>query len=350
MTPPLAEPDRLPRLIRALSTPEAYPHPVGPIEVRQTHISCVFLAGDFAYKLKKPIDFGFLDYSRLEARVHFAEEELRINRRLAPSVYLGLEWVRERDGRLGFFADGSPFEVAVKMRRLPDDATFLARLRRGVLSASDLGELAELLVAFYGRAERGPSAVTNASLAMVAANARENFTQLEPFRGAWLPDAELDELRRLTERGLDALGPLIEARARSHACETHGDLRLEHVYRLGEAPSDLVVIDAVEFSDRLRFADPAADLAFLVMELEREGAAALAQGFLERYVESSKDAELLPLIPFYVAYRALVRAKIECFKTEASELPATERQEAPGRVRSHLDLARRSLLRFGAHA
>lgn len=350
MTPRPAEGDELPSLLRALSRPEAYAHPVAAVEVRQTHISCVFLAGDFAYKLKKPKDFGFLDYSRLEDRVHFAEEEVRINRRLAPDVYLGLEWVRGGPAGPRLGGQGPVLDVLVKMRRLPDEATFLSRLRAGALGPGDLEELAARLVPFYAAAERGPRARSNAAASTVASNARENFDQLAPFAGRFLTEDELAELRGWTESWLRALTPLIESRAATRACETHGDLRLEHVYRLGPGAGGLVVIDAVEFSDRLRYADPAADLAFLVMELEREGAPSLGRRFVEHYVALSEDAELPRLIPFYVGYRALVRAKIELFKTEAPELPEEERRAAPARARPLLDLARRSLLAARADA
>lgn len=348
MTPRPDEPSRLVALIAALSRPQAYPHPVSGVEVRQTHISCVFLAGPFAYKLKKPIDFGFLDYSRLEDRVRFAEEEVRINRRLAPAVYLGLEWVREGPAGLGLGGEGPKVDVLVKMRRLPDEATFLARVRSARLAPLDLEQLAERLVPFYAAAERGPRAARYASVEVVRANALENFDQLSPFSGPSLPKDELAALRVATERRIDALSPLIEARAASHACETHGDLRLEHVYRLGDGVEGLVVIDGVEFSERLRFADPAADVAFLVMELEREGEALLAERFIARYVALSGDTELPRLLPLYVSYRALVRAKIELFKTEELELPSEDRAAAPRRARVLVDLARRLLLGAGA--
>lgn len=343
MPPPL-EMVELPRLIEALSRPEAYSHPVDEVLVRQTHISCVFLAGPYAYKLKKPVDLGFLDYRRLAQRVHFCEEEVRINRRLAQDVYIGTEWVRQRDGGLFFFGEGARVEVAVKMKRLPDAATFLGRLRAGAAVVSDYEQLADLLGSFYRSAERGPRAEENASLEVVAGNVRENFTQLMPFAGECFDEARLEAIRVQTELQLSRLGPLIARRAMSHACETHGDLRLEHVYRLAPGLSGLVVIDGVEFSERFRFADPAADIAFMVMELEREGAGELGRALVDRYVQISGDEEMRRLIPFYVAYRALVRAKIACFKTKEPELPVAVREAGPARVRAYLELARASLL------
>ena len=341
---PLPEGEGLLRLIEALSHPKAYPHPVDRVEIRQTHISCVFLAGDYVYKVKKPVDLGFVDYLRLEDRRHFCEEEVRINRRLAPEVYLGTEWIRARDGALYFFGDGARIEIAVKMKRLPDSATFFERLRSGAGVVSDYEQLADLLWPFYRSAQRGPSAAQNAGLEVVAQNVRENFTQLSPFGGDCYEPALLEALRLESEAKLTKLGPTIQARSLTHACETHGYLRLEHVYRLGPGVSGLRVIDAVEFSERFRFSDPAADLAFLVMELEREGEAELGRAFLERYVTISGDREILRLMPFYVAYRALVRAKVACFKRTEAEIPAAVRDAVPRRVAAYLEIARRSLL------
>ena len=166
------------RIIEALSKPEAYPHEVDAVQIRQTHISVVFLAGAFAYKLKKPVDLGFLDFTTLEKRRHFCEEEVRLNRRLATAVYLGVVPITRRTGVIE--GDGEVVEWAVKMARLPEGTSLLDRLRRGEVDARLIETLAERVAAFHAAAERGPRVAAFGRFDVVAGNARENFDQAAP--------------------------------------------------------------------------------------------------------------------------------------------------------------------------
>lgn len=312
----------LPDLIALLSRPEAYPHPVPSVEVRQTHISVVFLAGEFAYKLKKPVDLGFLDFTTLAKRRHFCDEETRLNRRLAPGVYLGVVPVT-RDGIEG---RGEVIEWTVKMARLPDEASLRWHVRHGEVTPQQVEGLAERIAEFHRAAEANERVASFGRFEVVAANARENFAQSRGHVGTTVSRAVFERLEALTEAALARLRPVIEARAdRGVPQDTHGDLRLEHVYLL---PVGLAIIDCVEFAERFRYADPVADAAFLVMDLLAEGRPDLARAFTEAYSDASGDGEGRQLLPFYVAYRAAVRGKVQGMKASEPEVPATERATA----------------------
>jgi uncharacterized protein len=326
----------LPDLLARLADPVAYPTPPERVEVRQTHISAVFLAGDVAYKLKKPVNLGFLDFSTLERRRHFCEEEVRLNRRLAPHVYLGVVPVVRDGDRLRVEGGGEAVEWAVKMVRLPAGASLLDRVRRG--EAVDVGRLARFLANFHRTAAAGPEVADGGRFAVVAGNAHENFTQAEAHVGATLSRAVLARLRVLTDLHLDRLRPRIEARAaRGVPRDTHGDLHLDHVYFRDDG--EPFAVDCIEFNQRFRFADPAADLAFLLMDLRFHHRPDLADELEREYVRASADAELAELLPFYVAYRAAVRGKVEGMERGEAEVPAAERAAATERAKGHWLLA-----------
>src|SRR5262245_30494855 len=203
----------LPQLIEAMSSPAAYPYPVEGVEVRQTHISVVFLAGAFVYKIKKPVRFDFLDFGTLERRRHFCEEEVRLNRRLAPSVYVGVVPVTRHGDGLRFEGDGEAVEYAVKMVRLPNDATLERRLERSGVSAEQLRALAHKLAGFHAAAAGGPQVSAFGRFETVAGNARENFQQCAGHVGVTVSAAVFERVRGLTEAALGRLRPIIEARA-----------------------------------------------------------------------------------------------------------------------------------------
>lgn len=349
----------LAELIDALGHPEALGHPAGtPVEVVQTHVSVVFLVGDDVFKLKKPLDLDFLDYSTLARRRHFCGLEVELNRRLAPEVYLGVvEIRRDAAGALRVEGPGETVEVAVHMRRLPDAATLASRIGAGEVEAATLRRIGARILGFHRAARRGPEVSSWATFTAVAANARQNFAQLA---GLGLVDERLlTRLERCTEEALGRHHDVIEARARRRvACDTHGDLRLDHVYLFPERapPRDLVVLDCIEFSDQFRCADPIADLAFLVMDLHRVDRRDLADALLAGYFAAydaplaalpdpdiDERAESRALLPLYVAYRATVRGKVEAFKAGEPEVAADEAATALVAAQRHLLLALQEL-------
>jgi aminoglycoside phosphotransferase family enzyme len=327
----------VPQLIEALSVPTAYPHPAETVEVHQTHISIVFLAGPLAYKIKKPVDLGFVSYATLERRRHFCEEEVRLNRRLAPEIYLGVVAVTRQGGAIRMDGAGEVVEWAVKMKRLPDAATLRAHLERGDVGAAPLEELARRLVRFHDAADSGDKVTDGGSFEAIARNTRENFEQSAPQVGVTLSKSTLNRLEVRTEASLAHLRGIIEDRAlRGIPRDTHGDLRLDHVYWFPERnpPGDWIIVDCIEFNERFRYADPVADVAFLAMELTLLGRGDLAGSFVDAYLRASGDEEGRSLLPFYTAYRAAVRGKVEGMKLAQGEISEAQRSAAQTQARA----------------
>lgn len=297
-------------LVAGLSDPRAYPHPVaGKVEVFRTHISTVFLAGDHAWKLKRPLSLPFLDAARLERRRELCQAEVELNARLAPGVYLGVVPLVREGGGLRLGGRGPAVEWAVHMRRLPADRSLAALLEAGRLDAALVARVGERIARFHATARRGPDVARWATFPAVAALLRGNLIELGSLSPGHLAPPLLAGLSRRLEEELVRQRLRIEGRARrGFPVDGHGDLRLEHVYSLD---GELSIIDCVEFSDRLRCGDPVLDLAFLTMELERAGRDDLARALEQAYFAVSGDAEGRLLLPLYVAHRALVRAKVE---------------------------------------
>jgi uncharacterized protein len=323
------------RLLDDLSRPGSYPAPQpAVIERRDTHISWVFLAGDAAWKIKRPVQLPFLDFRSLDRRRHFCEEELRLNRRLAPGIYQ--EVVPVRRGPTGCTLEPAPtagpvVDYAVKMRRLPDDSSAAALLAAGRLTAGHLSALATRLAAFYGQVPARPDLGGPAAM---ATNVEENLSQLEAA-GDHLDRERLAAVAAAQRRDLQRHHHhLSERQASGQVRDGHGDLRLEHVYFVPEP----VVIDCVEFSERFRVGDVALDIAFLVMELRAAGRTDLAEYFVHRFARETNDYELYPLLDFYCAYRALVRAKIACLLAGDTAVPAEKRRRKAAEAKHLLAL------------
>jgi aminoglycoside phosphotransferase family enzyme/predicted kinase len=321
----------LARLIDGLSDPAAYPGPVGAVEVRQTHISAVFLVGDYVYKIKKSVNYGFVDFDTLAKRRHYCDEEVRLNRRLAPDVYLGVVPVTRRDTQLELEGNGEVVEWAVKMRRLPEEATLQNWLQQGKVGDEVIGRLARRIAAFHAQAESGERIATYGRFPVVAKNARENFEHSAVQVGTTVSKSVFQRARTLTEEALALHQALIDRRAEHNIPrDTHGDLRLGHVYYFPnrDPPGDLVVIDCIEFNERFRFADPVSDMAFLYMGLVYQGRRDLADAFAKAYYSSSQDNEGRVLLPLYTSYRAAVRGKVEGLKLARPEMSESDRTVA----------------------
>lgn len=329
-------------LISALSQPGAYPAPVTRVDVCQTHISVVFLAGEAVYKIKKPVRFSFLDFSTLALRRRYCDAEVRLNRRLAPEVYLGVVPVTQEGSGLRFEGTGVPVEWAVKMRRLPEEASFAHRIVRGEIGEPQVVALARRIAGFHRAAEANPHIASFGRFETVARNLRENFEVARPMVGRTMSVPVHERLRDLTERTLALQQALIESRAaRGVPRDTHGDLHLDHVYLFPEArpPGDLVIVDCIEFNERFRHADPIADMAFLAMDLQFHGRWDLARSFCDAYFLESGDAEGRALLPLYLSYRAAVRGKVDGLQLAEPEIPQAARDAALVRGRGHWLLA-----------
>lgn len=329
-------------LIDALSDPRAYPDPVDRVEVRQTHISIVFLAGSHAYKVKKPVTYGFLDFGTLADRKRFCEEEVRLNRRLAPYVYLGVVPVTRDHQKPRFEGTGEAIEWAVKMRRLPEEATFEERLRRDDMDPGLVEMFAHRLAEFHHAVSGAPVPPECGRFDTVARTLRDIFTQSEPQVGTTVSQVVFERLRALTEEALNRQRRLVDDRAaRGMPRDTHGDLHLDHVYYFPDRapPGDLVIVDCIEFNARFRFIDPVADMAFPYMDFCYHGRRDLADTFAAAYFRATGDEEGRTLLPLYSAYRASVRGSVAGLKLAEKEVGTAERNVELQQARAHWLLA-----------
>ena len=297
------------------------------VAVAETHSAAVFFVGDRAYKLKKAVDRGFLDFSTRERRLAACEREVELNRRLAPDVYLGVADVVGPDGEV--------CDHLVVMRRMPPDRRLSALVAAGADVDDHLWRLSHLLAAFHGRAERHPDADRAAGIDATAARWRANTREMGPFTGRFLDAATVARVQDLADRYLAGRAPLFERRvADGRACDGHGDLLADDIFCLDDGPR---VLDCLDFDARLRFGDALADVAFLAMDLDRLGRADLAARFLAAYREHAGETWPASLAHHHVAYRAQVRAKVAAIRADQGD-----HDSAPeaGRL---LDLALRHL-------
>jgi aminoglycoside phosphotransferase family enzyme/predicted kinase len=329
-----------PDVFSDLASPAAYDHPVDTVSVVQTHISYVLLAGAYAYKIKKPRDFGFLDYTTLERRRHMCEDEVRLNRRLCDGVYLGVvPIVRGADGRHRMAGAGEPVEFAVQMRRVSEEQMMPSLLATGSLGRQHLSSLAAKIAAFHRAADSGERIADFGRLPAVRANWEENFAQAQVYVGRTLTPEQFASVRGYVGRLLADHGDLIEERAgQRRVRDGHGDLRADSVVF---APDGSVcVMDCIEFNERLRYGDVASDVAFLAMDLEFRGCRLEADEFTSLYLESwGGDETLTAVHNFYRAYRAFVRGKVDSMLTDEDEVPITQRAQAAERASRYFALA-----------
>lgn len=330
------------RVCRAMADPCFYPHPVARLERRDTHISVVFLTGDHVYKLKKPLDFGFLDYRGLENRRRQCEAEITLNQRLSHGVYEGVQEIRKTGEGFHLGDSGEVAEYAVRMKQLPDEAVLSCLLARSKVDASDMMRLGRHLARFYARSERSPEIDRYGRAEVVNFNTEENFRQLEPFVGKLVRRNPFDFIRESSRAFFKNAQPLFNRRlAEGRICDGHGDLRTEHVYFL----DGIQIIDCIEFNERFRYGDTAVDLAFLHMDTERLGRPDLSRAMLEGYTEMSRDFGLYTLLDFYSCYRAIVKMKVACLTwTELEE--SSRKVEMASRAEQYLQLAFRYAVQF----
>jgi hypothetical protein len=323
--------------------PGAYAHEAEDISLVQTHISYVFLTPEFVYKIKKPVDFGFLDFSTLEKRRFFCNEEVRLNSRLAPELYLGVVEVRVDGGVFKVGDEGTPragvvVEYAVKMRRIPEGILLDEMIRQGRASTETVARVARAIAAFHSKAEvvRSEDKVDT-----IIFNIMDNFNRIETFVGdeetSTISPERLESVRGFTQKFIAAHRGLLEERLRAGFIkDCHGDIHVDHVM----VTEKVEIFDCIEFSERLRVCDTVADAGFLSMDLEYLGRGDLARAFEDAYKEASKDKASAELWRFYKCYRAVVRGKVASLKSGESEVGGTERRAAIRDAIGHFHLAR----------
>jgi len=317
-----------------------YPHAPATVELVQTHISYVLLAGTDVYKVKKPVRFSFLDFSTLERRHHFCQEEVRLNRRLAPDVYHGVVAITP-DGETFRFAPESAadaVEFAVHMRRLPAERMLDVLLDHGAVTVTMVDAVARRLADFHQAADAGPGVSANGDSAAILAVLQDNYANARPFRDVTVPAGDDDAIQGFARGFLRQHEPLFRQRqAQHHIRECHGDLHTEHVCFDPEP----LMFDCIEFSRQFRYCDTASEIAFLAMDLDYHDQPDLARHLVVAYAAYAGDADLPLLVPFYACYRAYVRGKVDSLKSVEEEVEASEREQARRSARRHFALAYR---------
>ena len=328
-------PDTVPaaqELIDFLRDPASYPDAPDEVAIVQTHISYVALAPPYVYKVKKPVDLGFLDFTTLYRRRHYCGQEVRLNRRLCDAIYEGVVPISRTPTGLALEDDTNVVEVAVKMRKLPDAGFADARLHRGDLTTQDLDRVAARLQAFYEARQSTPEIAAAGRTTQLRVNTDENFTQTEDHVDTLLSRPAYDTIRYATNRFYDQQGDLLNRRrAGGHIVDAHGDLRLEHVHLTAER---VCIYDCIEFNERFRYIDVANDIGFLAMDLDLHGRPDLANHLVYHMVRSLRDPDLPRLVNFYKCYRAYVRGKVEGMRSLEHEVPPDEQAQSKQRARA----------------
>lgn len=333
----------IPSLKKALLNPEIYPDLPGAVKTIETHISLLFLTGHEVYKVKKPVNFGFLDFTSLEKRKYYCEQEVKLNRRLSPEIYLGVVKITRAKKQISFDGEGEVVEYAVRMKQIPEDLLLDKLLEKNRVTGKMIEAVAEKLVGFYSTAETSDSIKSFAKPGRIKQDTDENFDQTEKYIGMTISKEIFDEVKRRTNDFLRTKENIFYQRIASDRIrDCHGDLRLEHIFRGDE----IFIFDCIEFNERFRYTDAAADIAFLAMDLDYHGREDLSRHLIGAYIEKSGDKELLKVLDFYKCYRAYVRGKVESFRLDDPNISEKEKAGALKRAQKYFDLAFRYVQKF----
>lgn len=325
------------KTITSLLKPSAYPEPTKAVSLIQTHVSYLFLTDRYVYKVKKDVNFGFLDFSTLEARRFYCHEEVRLNARLCPGIYQKVVTLVKSDGEAFFDRSGEVVEYAVKMVRLPAERMLDRLVEQDAVTEEEMRCVARTIAEFHGRAERSPTIDKGGSTEALLRNCSENFQQLAPYIGRTISGSLLAELQQWTDGWLKGRSRLFRERVEGGFIrDCDGDIHLGNIC-LWERP---YIFDCIEFNERFRHIDTAADVAFLLMDLDCHGRSDLADAVLNEYRRCSGDRHLDCILPFYKVYRAVVRAKIASLTTDDAGIDDATRTAATRQAYRYLDLAR----------
>jgi len=326
----------LPLMIKDLLSPKAYSYPTAEIRLIQTHISFVIITDRFVYKIKKPVDFGFLDFTTLDKRRFYCQQELDLNRRLSPDIYLEVIDVRKKRGRYFYDMEGEIVDFAVKMRRLPDDRMMVNLLKKGQLDVGMLDDIALFIYGFHSGAATDGAISSYGKPEFLQNNIEENFMQTKKYVGITLSQDDYDKISRFSIDFIDTNAALLAKRvAEGRIRDCHGDMHVDHVY----ITDKVHIIDCIEFNNRFRYSDVTADIAFLAMDLDFYGESALSDALAGSYIKYSGDGEVRELLPFYKCYLAYVRGKVNSFELDDPNISAKSRAEVKRTAKKYFKLA-----------
>lgn len=326
----------LPEIAQALLEPKAYPETTAKIELVQTQMSFVFLADEYVYKVKKAVDLGYLDYTTKEKRQFYCQQEVELNRRLCPEVYLGVVPITRYRETISVGGRGKVIEHAVKMRRLPQQAMLDVLLGGKKVSPEMITQVAQKLATFHHQAETNAKISAFGQVKAITQNTDENFDQTKKYIGTTIARETYQRIKDYTDGFVQENAPLLAKRIKEGRIrDCHGDLHAAHIC----FTNDICIYDCIEFNDRFRYCDVASEVAFLAMDLDHHRRADLARIFVDAYLAESRDKELLKLLHFYKCYRAYVRGKVESFKLDDPYISKEEKTRTLATAKSYFELA-----------
>ena len=327
-----------PSIINDLLNPTSLPDKTKSVTLVQTHISMVFVAEEFVYKVKKPVNFGFLDFSTLEKRRYYCEQEIELNRRLSENIYLDVLPITFDGKRYSLRERSSEIvEYAVKMKRIPQDKLMRSVYERGELNEEHLGQIASMLSHFHIHARRTPEIEEFGKPERFKINTDENFEQIEKYIGLSIQDTDFQALKRWTNNFYESHEALFRKRiAEGKIRDGHGDLHMEHICFLDR----FSVIDCIEFNDRFRYSDIIADMAFLLMDLEYHGGEIFSKILWDAYKDYTREKDIDALLTFYKVYRAVVRGKVNSFQVDDENIEPNKKEDAVQSASKYFQLAR----------
>jgi len=323
------------QVVEALMKPEAYPEDPGQIELVQTHISFVFLTRNFVYKVKKAVNLGFLDFTTLEKRRFFCEKELELNRRLCGDMYVEVVPIN-RSNIIKIKGEGATVEYAVKMKRIPQEKMLSQLLGKNMVNNELVSRIAKTIADFHSKAETNKRISDFGSLAVIETNWTENFEQTEEYIGKTISRKDFEIIRERISDFMKRNVSFFEKRMKEgRVRDCHGDIHSGNIF----VTDRVYIFDAIEFNERFRYSDVAADVAFLAMDLDFKERADLSGFFAEKYIEYSGDSELTKLLPFYKCYRAYVRGKVISFKLKDPNVGSEEKSAAMKEAKAYFKLS-----------
>jgi aminoglycoside phosphotransferase family enzyme len=330
-------------LQKALLNPEIYSDHPKEVRFFETHISLLFFTGNHVYKVKKPVDFGFLDFTSLEKRKYFCEQEVTLNRRLSPKIYLGVVKITQDGKQILLDGRGEVVEYAVKMKQIPEDLLMNKLLEKDQVTLKMIEAVSEKLARFYSTAETSDFIKSFARPERIKQDTDENFEQTEKYIAVTISKDIYLEIQNRTNDFFRTEAEIFHQRiAADRIRDCHGDLRLEHIFWEDE----ISIFDCIEFNERFRYTDTAADIAFLAMDLDYHGKEDLTEHLIQTYIQKSGDQDLVKVLNFYKCYRAYVRGKVESFRLDDPNIPEGEKRGALQRAKKYFNLAQRYALKF----
>lgn len=322
-------------VVDALLKPDAYPEETSKIELIQTHISFVFITDHFVYKVKKAVNFGFLDFSTLEKRHFYCQKELELNKRLCPQIYLEVVSISQIN-KVKIKGEGEIIEYALKMKRLPQERIMTLLLKEGKVDKETIDGIAKVVSHFHAKAQTNPEISQFGSIKIVKTNWDENFSQTAKFVDQTISKVTFQFIQTGINTFIAKNKALFEDRiATKRIRDCHGDLHSGNIF----ITDQICIFDAIEFNDRFRYSDVASDVAFLAMDLDFQQRSDLSSYLLDCYLAYSADKQLMQLLDFYKCYRAYVRGKVISFKLDDNNIKQTEKTSAIKEAQAYFKLA-----------